>query len=90
MQTNPEIEQIVNAAVKMARDSHHEYVMTEHVLLSLINHDPFRRVLEKFGTDLVRLQQELESYIGNIDTVVAAAPVPPKKTNGWNGCLIEP
>ena len=81
MQTNPEIEQIVNAAVKMARDSHHEYVMTEHVLLSLINHDPFRRVLEKFGTDLVRLQQELESYIGNIDTVVSAAPVPPKKTN---------
>ena len=45
MQNNPEIEQIVDAAVKMARDSHHEYVMTEHVLLSLIKHDPFRRVL---------------------------------------------
>ena len=81
MQNNPEIEQIVDAAVKMARDSHHEYVMTEHVLLSLIKHDPFRRVLDKFGTDTGRLQQELESYLGGIVTIVAATPVPPKKTN---------
>ena len=87
MQNNPEIEQIVDAAVKMARDSHHEYVMTEHVLLSLIKHDPFRRVLEKFGTDLTRLEQELESYLSNIVTVVAATPVPPKKTNSLERVL---
>jgi ATP-dependent Clp protease ATP-binding subunit ClpA len=36
MQNNPEIEQIIDAAVKLARDRHHEYVMTEHVLLSMI------------------------------------------------------
>jgi ATP-dependent Clp protease ATP-binding subunit ClpA len=81
MQNNPEIEQIVDAAVKLARDSRHEYVMTEHVLLSLIKHDPFRRVLEKFGTDVVRLEQELESYLANLATIVAPGPVPPKKTN---------
>ena len=44
MQNNPEIEQIVDNAVKLARDSRHEYVMTEHVLMSLIQHDPFRKV----------------------------------------------
>ena len=81
MQNNPEIEQIVDAAVKMARDRHHEYVMTEHVLLSLIRHEPFRRVLEKFGTDVVRLDQELDSYLFSLTTLVANTDVQPKKTN---------
>ena len=81
MQNNPEIEQIVDNAVKLARDSRHEYVMTEHVLMSLIQHDPFRRVLEKFGTDIVRLEQELAAYLNNLLAIVGAGPVPPKKTN---------
>ena len=81
MQNNPEIEQIVDAAVKMARDSHHEYVMTEHVLLSLIRHEPFRRVLEKFGTDVNRLDQEVEAYLAGIVTLVTAQDTQPKKTN---------
>ena len=33
MQNNPEIEQIIESAVKIARDKKHEYVLTEHVLL---------------------------------------------------------
>jgi ATP-dependent Clp protease ATP-binding subunit ClpA len=81
MQNNPEIEQIVDAAVKMARDRHHEYVMTEHVLLSLVRHEPFHRVLEKFGTDVNRLDQELESYLTSIATLVTTQDTQPKKTN---------
>ena len=81
MQNNPEIEQIVDAAVKMARDRHHEYVMTEHVLLSLIRHEPFHRVLEKFGTDVTCLDQELDSYLSSLGTLVSATDVQPKKTN---------
>lgn len=81
MQNNPEIEQIVDAAVKMARDRQHEYVMTEHVLLSLIRHDPFNRVLTKFGIDVARLDQELESYLSSIVTLVSSTNVQPKKTN---------
>jgi ATP-dependent Clp protease ATP-binding subunit ClpA len=81
MQNNPEIEQIVDAAVKMARDRHHEYVMTEHVLLSLVRHEPFHRVLEKFGTDVNRLDQELESYLASIATLVTTQDTQPKKTN---------
>jgi ATP-dependent Clp protease ATP-binding subunit ClpA len=81
MQNNPEIEQIVDAAVKIARDSHHEYVMTEHVLLSLIRHEPFGRVLEKFGTDVPRLKLELESYLGTLTALITNQDVQPKKTN---------
>ena len=81
MQNNPEIEQIVDGAVKLARDRHHEYVMTEHVLLSLIRHEPFRRVLEKFGIDIAMLDQELEAYLASLGHLVTDKDVQPKKTN---------
>ena len=81
MQNNPEIEQIVDAAVKLARDRQHEYVMTEHVLLSLIKHDPFRRVVVKFGVDVDRLEQELNSYLSSLTALVSTDDVQPKKTN---------
>jgi len=81
MQNNPEIEQIVDAAVKLARDRRHEYVLTEHVLLSLIRHAPFRAVLEKFGTDVSRLEQELETYLASLATLVTTRDIQPRKTN---------
>jgi ATP-dependent Clp protease ATP-binding subunit ClpA len=81
MQNNPEIEQIIDAAVKLARDRRHEYVMTEHVLLSLIRYNPFRKVLEKFGTDVNMLDSELEAYLLGQVNLVTAKDTPPKKTN---------
>jgi ATP-dependent Clp protease ATP-binding subunit ClpA len=87
MQNNPEIEQIVDRAVELARERRHEYVMTEHVLLSLIRHDPFKRVLEKFGTDIVMFDQELDTYLNNLPKLVTGKDVPPKKTNALERCF---
>ena len=81
MQNNPEIEQIVDGAVKIARDRHHEYVMTEHVLLSLIRHEPFRRVVEKFGIEVQLLDQELDAYLESLANLVTDKDIQPKKTN---------
>jgi ATP-dependent Clp protease ATP-binding subunit ClpA len=81
MQNNPEIEQIIDASVKLARNYHHEYVMTEHVLLSMIRHEPFRRVLEKFGTDVSLFDQELNAYLESCAALVTTKDVQPKKTN---------
>jgi ATP-dependent Clp protease ATP-binding subunit ClpA len=81
MQNNPEIEQIVDSAVKLARDRRHEYVLTEHVLLSLIRHDPFKKLLEKFRVDLVRMDQELDAYLDSLVALVTTKDVQPKKTN---------
>ena len=81
MQNNPEIEQIVDAAVKLARDCKHEYVMTEHVLLALLRHPPFRAVLEKFGTNVVRMEQEVEAYLASLAGLVTTKDVQPRKTN---------
>ena len=49
---NPEIEHIVEQAVKLARERRHEYVITEHLLLSMLRHAPFRRAVEKFGAEV--------------------------------------
>jgi len=87
MQNNPEIEQIVDCAVKIARDCRHEYVMTEHVLLAMLRHPPFRLVLEKFGTDVIRLEQELEAYLAGLSAVVTTKDIQPKKTNALERCF---
>jgi ATP-dependent Clp protease ATP-binding subunit ClpA len=80
MQNNPEIEQIVDAAVKIARDNQHEYVLTEHVLLALVRYEPFRKVLDKYGADVAMLDQELETYIRSLTSLVKGTDVQPKTT----------
>ena len=83
MQNNPEIEQIIENAVKIARDKQHEYVMTEHLLMSMLQHLPFRNVLVKFGAEIDMLETELDAYITSLLTLRNEAPdLQPKKTNG--------
>ena len=81
MQNNPEIEQILESAVAIAHAYKHEYVITEHVLLALIRHDSFRRVVEKFGADVAMFDQELTNYIGSLVSLVKDPAPQPRKTN---------
>lgn len=87
MQNNPEIEQIVDVAVKIAREQKHEYVLTEHVLLALIRYEPFRKVLDKYGVDVVMMDQEVEAYIRGLTSLVKDPEVQPKKTNALERCF---
>jgi ATP-dependent Clp protease ATP-binding subunit ClpA len=88
MQNNPEIEQIIESAVGIARLKQHEYVLTEHVLLSMIRHQPFRKVLGKFGTDLVMFEQELDVYLNNLISLVKEGKdIQPRKTNALERCF---
>jgi ATP-dependent Clp protease ATP-binding subunit ClpA len=87
MQNNPEIEQIVDAAVKLAKDKHHEYVLTEHVLLALVRYNPFNKVLEKFGVNVVMMDQELDAYLNSLAGLVTNKDVQPRKTNGLERCF---
>ena len=82
MQNNPEIEQIIESAVRIAKDKKHEYVLTEHVLLSMVRYAPFRKVLQGFGCEVELLDRELESYLDSlINLVKTNSDSPPKKTN---------
>ena len=82
MQTNPEIEQLIENSVKLARDRKHEYVLTEHLLLAMIRYNPFRQVLEKFGVEVELFDQELDAYLAGLVNLVTDRDVAPKKTNG--------
>lgn len=82
MQNNPEIEQIVDASIKIAAKKNHEYVTIEHLLLAMIRYASFRRTLEKFGTAVDTMELELETFIDNQKMIVSNKPDnAPKKTN---------
>jgi ATP-dependent Clp protease ATP-binding subunit ClpA len=88
MQTSPEIEQIVETAVGLARDYKHEYVMTEHVLLALIRYNPFKKCLEKFGTNVDLMDDEIQAYLLSLVNLVTDKDAPPKKPMHLNAVLI--
>jgi len=82
MQNNPEIEKIVNNAVAIAKEYKHTYVLTEHVLLSMIQYPPFRTVLEKYGTPVAQLETEVTAYIGSQRSLLTdKKDFTPRKTN---------
>ena len=87
MQNNPEIEQIVDAAVKLAKDKKHEYVLTEHVLLALVRYNPFNKVLEKFGVNTAMMDQELDAYLNSLTNLITDKDIQPRKTNGLERCF---
>jgi len=82
MQDNPEIDAIIEGAVTIARTWRHEYVLTEHLLLSLIRHEPFRKTLNKFGCDVAMLETELCGYLDSCQSLVKSDEATPRKTQG--------
>jgi len=82
MQNNPEIEQIVENSMKLARERQHRYVLTEHLMLSLLRHPPFSAVLEKFGADIAAMTQDVENYLASLSNLVSPDDdTAPRKTN---------
>ena len=81
MQHNPEIESIVDQSVKIARNLQHEYVTTEHLLLAMLRHPPFRKTLDGFGVEVDQMDSEIEQYLISLVSLVSKDPdVQPKKT----------
>jgi len=59
MQNNPEIEQIIDQAVSIARELSHQYVTVEHLSLALVRFESFRKVLLAYGVNCDQLEKEL-------------------------------
>ena len=77
---NPEIESIIEHSVKLAKSFHHEYVMTEHVLLAMIQRDPFKNILTKFGVDTNDMESDITQYLQNLKIKTKKISAAPKKT----------
>jgi len=81
MTPNPDIEKIVDHAIQMAKKRKNAYITVEHVLLAMVMYPNFRKILERFGTDVVSLQSDLEAYIDAQKNVARNSTDQPKKTH---------
>jgi ATP-dependent Clp protease ATP-binding subunit ClpA len=82
MQNNPEIEQIIEQSVRVARERQHEYVLTEHLLMALLQHSPFRTCLVKFGVEINHFDRDLSRYLDGLTKLIKDDPnLQPRKTN---------
>jgi len=78
---NPEIAGIVEQAVKIASNLTHEYVVTEHLLLAMLRHPPFKKTLTSFGVEVDKMEQEVEHYLVSLTGLVSKIPdTQPRKT----------
>ena len=86
--TNPEIELIVDSAIQIAKSKNHEYIMTEHLLMALLQYEPFAKVLTVYGIELDLLAAELNAYLDSLVNNISTKPdVQPKKTNSLERCF---
>jgi ATP-dependent Clp protease ATP-binding subunit ClpA len=82
MQNNPELEQIVEASMKLAKDLGHEYVLTEHVLLSMLRYAPFNKIVTQYGVNVEMFDEELTAYLKSLVSLeTSRTNFQPKKTN---------
>lgn len=85
MLNNPEVDQIIDQAITIARQHQHGYVTLEHTLLSLVTYEPFRKQLNDFGVDTDLMILDIDSYLTGLTKLVVQpdinGEVPgPKKT----------
>ena len=80
MQTNPEIEQITDYAISIAKQKNNEYVLLEHLLLALIRYEPFNKCLIEYGIEVEALDVELDAYLEDVGNISTSSE-PPKRTN---------
>ena len=82
MNNSPEIENIIEQAIGFAKERKHVYCTIEHLLLALINHPPFKKCLNGYGTDIEMLSGELGAYLNGLHAIETTDPeVNPRKTN---------
>jgi ATP-dependent Clp protease ATP-binding subunit ClpA len=80
LQTNPEIDHVIEEATQIAIKLSHEYVTLEHVFLAMLRYEPFKDLLLNFGADVDSLENELENYLlSQVDLISTDGD--PKKTH---------
>ncbi len=57
------LEQLLNTSVRIARDSRHEFVSLEHILLAFAQDTEVAEILQSVGCDLERLKTELVVFL---------------------------
>lgn len=77
---NPELDRVITEAKNIAEINSSEYVVTEHLLLSLTRYQNFHNLLKEFGVDIGELDKDLVDYVENLPKINESGHTP-KKTH---------
>ncbi|NDB85603.1 MAG: ATP-dependent Clp protease ATP-binding subunit, partial [Alphaproteobacteria bacterium] len=82
MNNSPEIENIIEQSISIAKEHKHEYVTIEHLLLALITFTPFKKCLNGYGIDVQLMIDEVAAYVNGLHAIETKEEgKSPKKTN---------
>lgn len=82
LQTNPEIDSIIEFATTTAASKNHEYVTLEHLLFAMLNKGNFYNLVKAFGADVDSLIKDLEDFLNDQTYLINTGyDVIPKKTH---------
>lgn len=82
MNNSPEIENIIEQSISIAKEHKHEYVTIEHLLLALITFTPFKKCLKGYGIDVELMIDEVAAYVNGLHAIETKEEgKSPKKTN---------
>ena len=82
MNNSPEIEGIIEHAILHAKERNHTYCTIEHLLLALLNHQPFKKCVSSFGADVESLIGDVTAYLDSLSSIKNNNPdVQPRRTN---------
>ncbi|NMH64221.1 ATP-dependent Clp protease ATP-binding subunit ClpA [Shewanella salipaludis] len=68
---NKDLEVTLNLAFQQARDSRHEYMTVEHLLLALIDNPAAQEALVACGANIDKLREEVASFIQQTTPLIA-------------------
>ena len=78
---NPEIEEVLEAAITKAKTNQNEYITLEHLLYAMVTNADFNKLLRDFGADAEGLVNDLDFYITTHENKSSDPLANPKKTN---------
>ena len=84
IQSNPEIEKIVETASLLAKDYNHSYVTLEHLSIALLESETFKKLLVDLDYDVDNLLRDFYDYLGKQEYLVEETQtvIAPAKTHG--------
>ncbi|OKY24933.1 ATP-dependent Clp protease ATP-binding subunit ClpA [Thalassotalea sp. PP2-459] len=69
---NKDLEISLNMAFRQAKESRHEFMTVEHLLLALLDNPSSIQALKACGADMIKLRQELLDFIAETTPVIPA------------------
>ena len=67
---NKDLEISLNLAFRQAKESRHEFMTVEHLLLALLDNPSAIEALKACGADMSKLRKELDAFIGETTPVI--------------------